>query len=257
MTAWQIAGFLACVAVATSAQRMTGFALALVLLGLTSLLDLAPLPDVANVAMVLSLANAIMVLRTAHRSVDWSVLRAIAWGTVPGMALGVLLLGWLDAGLVMALRLLLGLVIIACAVVVLMRTKLLPQRSSNVSFVGYGLLSGLLGGLFSASGPPLVYQYYRQPMALSALRDTLTGALAVGFLLRLVMVVPAGQFSARSMTLCAFALPLTMAITWWFQRHPPGWPRAAVLKLVCGLLLVTGAGLIVPATQALVSRFAP
>ena len=182
--------------------------------------------------------------------------RATAWGTVPGVALGVVLLGWLDAGLVVALRLLLGLVIIACALVVLMRTKLLPQRSFNVSFGGFGLLSGLLGGLFSASGPPLVYQYYRQPMALPALRDTLTGALAVSSLLRLVMVVPTGQFSARSMMLCAFALPLTMAITWWFQRHPPGWSRPAVLKLVCGLLLVTGAGLVVPATQSLVSRFA-
>jgi hypothetical protein len=257
MTAWQVAGFLACVAVATSAQRMTGFALALILLGLTSLLDLAPLPDVANVAMVLSLANAIIVLRTAHRSVDWSVLRATAWGTVPGVALGVVLLGWLDAGLVVALRLLLGLVIIACALVVLMRTKLLPQRSSNASFGGFGLLSGLLGGLFSASGPPLVYQYYRQPMALPALRDTLTGALAVSSLLRLVMVVPTGQFSARSAMLCALALPLTTAITWWFQRHPPGWSRAAVLKLVCALLLVTGAGLVVPAMQALVTRFGP
>lgn len=256
MTAWQIAGFLACVAIATSAQRMTGFALALILLGLTSLLQLAPLPDVANVAMVLSLANAIIVLRTAHRSVDWSVLRATAWGTLPGVALGVVLLGWLDAGMVVALRLLLGLVIIGCALVVLMRTKLLPQRSSNASFAGFGLLSGLLGGLFSASGPPLVYQYYRQPMALPALRDTLTGALAVSSLLRLVMVVPTGQFSARALLLCAFALPLTMSITWWFQRHPPAWSRAAVLKLVCGLLLVTGTGLVVPATQSLVSRFA-
>lgn len=257
MTGWQIAGFLACVALATGAQRMSGFALALVLLGLTSLLDLAPLPDVANVATVLLLANAVMVLRTAHRSVDWAVLRATTWGTVPGVALGVVLLGWLDAGLVIALRLLLGLVIIACAMVVLMRTKLLPQPSSKASFGGFGLLSGLLGGLFSASGPPLVYHYYRQPMALETLRDTLTGALAVSSLLRLVMVVPTGQFSGRALLLCMLALPLTTAITWWFQRHPPGWSRAAVLKLVCALLLVTGAGLVVPATQALVTRFAP
>ncbi len=256
MSGWQIAGFLACVAVATSAQRMTGFALALILLGLTSLLELAPLPDVANVATVLSFANAVMVLRTAHRSVDWSMMRATAWGTVPGVAMGVALLGWLDAGLVVVLRLLLGLVIIACALVVLMRTRLLPQRSPDASFGAFGLLSGLLGGLFSASGPPLVYQYYRQPMALPALRDTLTGALAVSSLLRLVMVVPAGQFSARSVMLCAFALPLTLSITWWFQRHPPGWSRAAVLKLVCALLLVTGSGLVVPATMALVRRFA-
>jgi uncharacterized protein len=46
-----------------------------------------------------------------------------------------------------------------------------------------------------------------------------------------------------------------MAITWWFHRHPPAWSRAAVLKLVCALLLVTGAGLILPALHAIAARF--
>lgn len=255
MSGWQIAAFLLCVAIATSAQRMTGFALALILLGLTSVFDLAPLPDVANVATVLSLVNAIMVLRTAHKSLDWPMLRGTVWGSVVGVSAGVALLGWLDAGLVVVLRLLLGVVIIACAMVVLMRTKPLPRRSSNASFGGFGLLSGLLGGLFSASGPPLVYQFYRQPIGLDTVRDTLTGALAVSTLLRLLLVVPSGQFSARALMLCAFALPLTMTITWWFQRHPPGWSRAAVLKLVCGLLLVTGSGLVVPAARTIAGRF--
>lgn len=255
MTAWQIAGFLLCVAIATSAQRMTGFALALILLGLTSLLDIAPLPDVANVATVLSLANAAIVMRAAHRSIDWSMLRSTVWGSLVGVATGVALLGWLDAALVMVLRLLLGLVIVACAIVVLMRTKPLPQPSSKASFGGFGLLSGLLGGLFSASGPPLVYQFYRQPLDLDVLRDTLMGSLAVSSLLRLMMVLPTGQFSARAFTMSLLALPLTMAITWWFQRHPPAWSRQAVLKIVCALLLVTGAGLIGPSLHAIAGRF--
>jgi uncharacterized protein len=254
MTPWHVGGFLACVAIATSAQRMTGFALALILLGLTSLLDLAPLPDVANVATVLSLANAAMVMRAAHKSIDWRMLRSTVWGSVVGVAGGVTLLGWLDASLVMVLRLLLGLVIVACAIVVLMRTKALPQPSSRVSFAGFGLLSGLLGGLFSASGPPLVYQFYRQPLDLDVLRDTLMGSLAVSSLLRLLMVLPTGQFSRHAFTLSLLALPLTMAITWWFQRHPPGWSRATVLRLVCGLLLVTGAGLIGPSLHAIAGR---
>jgi len=255
MSGWQIAGFLACVAVATSAQRITGFALALILLGLASLFELAPLPDVANVATVLSLANATIALRGTHHSLDWTMLRATGVGTLVGVAAGVLLLGWLDAQLVIVLRLLLGLVIIGCAIVVLMRTQPLPQRSSNASFGGFGLLSGVLGGLFSASGPPLVYQFYRQPMALEALRDTLTAALATSALLRLVMVVPAGQFSARSLVLCLLAVPLTMAITWWFKRHPPPWPRAAVLRLVAALLVVTGLGLVGPALQSIAARW--
>lgn len=255
MTGWQIAGFLLCVAIATCAQRLTGFALALILLGLTSLFNLAPLPDVANVATVLALANAAIVLRGTHKKLDWAVLRPTAVGSVFGVAAGVVLLGWLNANVTMVLRLLLGLVVIGCAIVVLLQAKPLARRSSNASFHAFGLLSGLLGGLFSASGPPLVYQFYRQPMDLDALRDTLIAALATSSLLRLLMVLPSGQFSAHSLTLSLLALPLTMAITWWFQRHPPGWSRAAVLKLVCALLLVTGAGLVGPALQAIAARF--
>jgi uncharacterized protein len=255
MTHWHVVGFLLCVVVATLAQRLTGFALALMLLGLTSLFQLAALPDVANVASVLGLANAAIVMRTAHKSVDWRVLRATVAGTLLGVAIGVGLLGWMNADLAMVLRLLLGLVIVACALVVLMRTSLLPQRSSTASFAGYGLLSGVLGGLFSASGPPLVYQFYRQPMELGTVRDTLIAALATSSLLRLAMVLPTGQFSAHAAVLSAYAVPLTMAITWWFHRHPPAWSRAAVLKLVCALLLVTGAGLILPALHAIAARF--
>ncbi|HMA07926.1 MAG TPA: TSUP family transporter [Ramlibacter sp.] len=251
MTGWQIAGFLLCVAIATGAQRLTGFALALVLLGLTSLFDLAPLPDVANVATVLALANAAIVLRDSRKSMDWAMLRTTSVGSVFGVAGGLALLGWLNANVVVVLRLLLGLIIVACAIVVLMRTEPLPRRSSNASFQFFGLLSGLLGGLFSASGPPLVYQFYRQPIDLDTLRDTLIAALATSSLLRLLVVLPSGQFSVRAGILSAVALPLTTGITWWVHRHPPGWSRPAVLKLVCALLLATGAALIVPALRVL------
>jgi len=125
------------------------------------------------------------------------------------------------------------------------------QRSAPLSFALMGTLSGTLGGLFSASGPPLVYQFYRQPMALEVLRDTLVAALAFNSLLRLVLVVPAGQFSAKALLLCSIATPVAAAITWWMRRHPPAWPRAVVLRLVCALLIVTGGGLIVSAIQAL------
>jgi uncharacterized membrane protein YfcA len=251
MTAAQVAAFLACVALATCAQSITGFAMALILLGLTSLFNLAALPDVANVANVLSLASAAIALRGARKSLDWHAWRSTVTGSVLGYAVGVALMTWLNSNVVVVLRLLLGIVVIACAVIVLVRTAPLAQRSSRWSFRGIGVLSGVLGGLFSASGPPLVYQFYRQPMDIDAVRDTLVATLAAGSLIRLLMVVPAGQFSAHSVLLCALSVPVAIAITWWLRRHPPAWPRALVLKIVCVLLVVTGVGLIVPALAAL------
>lgn len=251
MTVLQALAFLVCVAVASCTQAITGFAISLVLLGLTGLFQLAPLPDAANVAAVLSLASAATALRSARRQVDWGALRATVSGTVVGVPLGVALLAWLHANVVMVLRLLLGLVVIACAIVVLVRREPLARRSPPASFRAIGVLSGLLGGLFSASGPPLVYQFYRQPMDVEAVRDTLLAVLASGAALRLTMVVGTGHFTQRSLGLSALSVPLVMAITWWLRRRPPPWPREAVLKIVCALLVVTGVGLVGPALSVL------
>lgn len=251
MTAWQLGAFLLCVVVATCAQSITGFAMALILLGLCGLLDVAPLAEVANVATVLSLVSAAVALRASHRAIDWPMLRITGTGSLVGVAFGVFLLSWLQSNVVVVLRLLLGLTVVACALVVLFQAEPLARRSPPWTFGLFGALSGVLGGLFSASGPPLVYQFYRQPLALEPLRDTLVAALAVSAALRLSLVIASGQFSARAWGLCAVATPLAAAITWWLRRHPPPWPRRAVLVLVCALLLATGAGLIVPSVRAL------
>ena len=122
-----------------------------------------------------------------------------------------MLLGWLNANVVVVLRLLLGLIMIGCAIVVLLRAEPLPRRSSNASFHFFGLLSGLLGGLFSASGPPLVYQFYRQPIDLDTLRDTLIAALATSSLLRLRWCCPPGSSASTHCCCPPLALPLTTA----------------------------------------------
>ncbi len=251
MSAWALAAFLLCVGVATCVQSITGFALVLVLLGLVGLFDLAPLRDAVNVATVLAVTNAFVALRGSKNQVDWPMLRQTSVGTVVGVTAGVVLMAWLSANAVLVLRLLLGVVVVACAVLVLRRAEPLPQRSSRVSFLATGVVSGVLGGLFSASGPPLVYQLYRQPLTLDAVRDTLVALLAVGSILRLVLVIPGGQFSVLSVKLSVIAVPVVMGITWWMKRHPPAWKRETVLKLVCGLLVVTGVGLIAPAIQGL------
>jgi uncharacterized protein len=252
MTLLQAALFLLCVALATCAQSLSGFAFALVLLGLAGLLELAPLADLANVATVLALANALVALRGAHRQLDVRAFRDITLGGIAGILLGVVLLGWLSVNVTLALRLLLGLTVIACAVVVLMETAALRERSSAGSFRLWGAVSGLLTGLFATGGPPLVYHFYRQPLALKTVRDTLVATLAASSLLRLAMVIPAGQFSVNALKLSLLAAPLVFGLSWWLERHPPGWSRTAVLRLVCALLLLTGIGLAVPALLAMV-----
>lgn len=251
MSLAQGALFLLCVALATCAQSLTGFAFALVLLGMAGIFAIAPLADVANVATVLSLASALVALRKDRGVMDGLALRHTLIGMALGTLGGVALLAWLSANIVLVLKLLLGVTIAACAVSVWVQAAPLRERSSVASFQAAGLFSGLLGGLFATSGPPLVYHFYRQPMTVEAARGTLVAALAASSLLRLVMVVPAGQFSMQALQMCLLAAPLVVAITWLLQRFPPAWPRPVILRLVCALLLLAGASLVVSALSAL------
>lgn len=252
MTLWQTALFLVCVALATCAQSLTGFAFALILLGLAGLFELAPLADLVNVATVLGLASALIALHGSTRTLDRAAFRDLSVGGIAGIVAGLLLLGWLSVNVVLALRLLLGVTVVACAVVVLLEAAALRQRSSAGAFRAWGALSGLLTGLFATGGPPLVYHLYRQPMELKAVRDTLVATLAASSAARLLIVLPAGQFSINALKLSLLAAPLVFALSWWLEKHPPGWSRPAVLRLVCALLLLTGAGLIIPAVLRLV-----
>jgi len=257
MTVLQIVLFLLCVALATGAQGLTGFAFALILIGSGGVLDLAPLPDLVNVATVLSLASALVGLKGvrgragAPGGLDMPALRHTVSGSVVGVAAGLVLLTWLSANVVLVLRLMLAVTVVACAAAVLMQTKPLAVRSPPGLFRAVGVASGVLGGLFSASGPPLVYHFYRQPLPLPTARNTLVATLAAGSLLRLVMVVPTGHFSLHALNMCLIAAPVVLALSWLLRRYPPQWPRQAVLVAVCVLLMLTGVGLAAPAVIAL------
>ena len=150
---FSIALFLVFVALAVYAQNLTGFALALILLGLVGATDLYPLPDVVNIVSIIALVNATIFLYkrralTLERAL-WPALLASFVGTV----LGVMALSWIVGNAYELLRLLLGASIIYCAWILWRRKTQLKTASPPSAFVSVGLISGLMGGLFSAGGP--------------------------------------------------------------------------------------------------------
>jgi len=243
--------FLVFVTLAVYAQNLTGFALALILLGLVGATELFPLPDVVNVASIITLVNAALFLyrRRALRLERplWPVLLSSMAGTV----LGVAALAWMMGNAYEVLRLLLGLSIVACAWILWRRAAPLAASSTPASFLSIGLLSGLMGGLFCAGGPPLVYQIYRQPWAAGRIRDSLMFLNGAGALLRLAIVVPTVGVNRQSLTMSAIAVPVVILVTMLTaNRVPPLSPR--MLKLfVCGLLVVTGVTMIHAAMSVL------
>ena len=245
--------FLGCVALATYAQTMTGFAFGLVLLGLTGLLSLVPLSEMSHVVNMLTLVNAFVALRGNGIKLDWSLLRTPLIASLTGVVFGVFALEWMSGNMVLLLRALLGITILACAILLITSTRPLPQVSSRNAFIGFGLVSGVLGGLFSSAGPPMVYHLYRQPLPLSLIRNSLILLFAANATLRLALVASQGGLSASAAWLGLEAFPVVAILTWLVRRYASADSVKMVRRMVFVLLLIAGFGLLIPVTHALLT----
>jgi len=237
--------FMACVAVATYAQNLTGFAFGLILLGLVAVLQIASVADTANAATVLTLVNAWAYFRLHRASPPWQLMRPALGSSLAGVAVGVALLGWLSGNAVQVLRGLLGVCIVACALLLVLQGRPRATLSGRMAFAVAGGLSGLLGGLFSSSGPPLVYHMYRQPLPGELVRRSLLLMFAANAGLRLVLVVTAGQFSWRAALLGACSVPVVYGVTRLNHRYPSRLAPRVLQRIVAAMLMLAGATLIV------------
>ena len=131
-------------------RGFTGFGFGLAAVPLLSL-ALAPTKVVPFVT-VLQVLVGLGGLRAAWRAANWRAVLGLAPGLIVGIPLGLLLLTELPANRV---RLAIGL-LIAGSVIVLWRRVRLPSRPSRAVTLGAGLLSGIMNGLASMGGPPVV-----------------------------------------------------------------------------------------------------
>lgn len=237
---WTHATFLVFVTGAVYAQALTGFALALILLGLVGATNLVPLPDAVNATTVLGFCTSwIFLYRRRALRID-RVLVPTLMASAAGIAVGALLLAWLAGTAYQVLRLLLGVSIVGCALSLWRAAKPLPSLSSPAVYAATGVISGVMAGMFSASGPPLVYLLYRQPKPLAWIRESLMVIFGLGTALRLLIVVPSGQFSWLALQLAAEALPIVLVVTTYAARRPPPLSPRLLRGLVCALLITTG-----------------
>ncbi|MGK5056026.1 TSUP family transporter [Janthinobacterium sp. LB2P49] len=243
--------FLACVALASVAQNLTGFAFGLILLGLTAVLHLASLGDVANVVSVLVLVNAAITFGRTRPQLAWPVFGPALAVSQLGVGVGVALLGWFSTQQVTLLRFLLGCAIVICAFMLVLRASARAQQSGLPSFLFFSGVSGVMGGLFASAGPPMVYQLYRQPWPADMIRHSLIVLFAANAVLRLALVLARGQFSMTALWLTLEALPLVMGLTWLARRHPSRLPIEQVRRAVFVLLLIAGLALVLPPVLAL------
>lgn len=240
-----IAFFLGLVALATFCQNLTGFAFGLIFVGIAGATHLMSIGDAANVACLLSLVNGVSYLHVHRFTPQWGLLKPMLISSVLGVVGGVALLQWLSGNALNTLRMLLGVAIVLCALLLLMQKKALAQPSGKASLWLAGVSSGVLGGLFATPGPPMVYHLYRQPLDRMLVRHCLFAMFITCALLRLIMVAVDGQITLPVVSWAAMAFPVVSLVTWLCAKYPPAIPKKWVEWLVCGLLILSGMSLLV------------
>ncbi|MBA4784357.1 MAG: sulfite exporter TauE/SafE family protein [Rhizobiales bacterium] len=250
MTAPQALAFMVMAGFAAYVQTLTGFAFGLILMAAVALSELLPLRDAAVVTGVLTLVNASIMLAKGWTEVLKKQLVLVLLSSLPSLVIGYLLLEHLaDNGLVV-LRILLGAIIIVSSLQLIMPPRREERPAGDGSFVGFGVFSGLMSGLFSTSGPPLVYHFYRQPYPLVAIRETLVAIFGVNALIRLGVVFADGTFPDRQYWPAFLAILPVMAGTQLARRLPPPISPRLLKLIVFVLLCASGASLALPAIPA-------
>ncbi|MBP1849251.1 sulfite exporter TauE/SafE family protein [Rhizobium halophytocola] len=228
-------------------QTMTGFALGLVIMGGVGVANLMPLKDAAVVVGILALINVGVMLSRGVGDVRRKELALVLMSSLPSLAIGYLLLDHLaQAGLVW-LRIILGAIIVVSSIQLILPPKKEPIESGAASFLFFGTLSGLMSGLFSTSGPPLVYHFYRQPLPVNAIKQTLVSVFGVNSLLRLLIVVSAGSFPDRPYWPAFLAIIPVVAGTQLARRLPLPISTRTLKFIVFLLLCASGLSLALPA----------
>lgn len=232
--------FLALVLFGSYVQTVAGFALGMILIAGSSALALFPLPVTTAVISLVSMVNIFLALhghypRIYRRGVIWLIL-----GQLPFVAVGVALLNYLDASAERVLQGLLGMFILLGCGAMMIRPKPKDVVSGRSAFFAAGVGGGLLGGLFSASGPVIGWFVYRQPLGVPEIRASLLAAFALGTIARTVVVGVDGGLTRDVWLLTAWSIPLVLLATWLGRRFPPALSEMSLRRLAFALLFAMG-----------------
>lgn len=257
-TAWSdlswvdLLGFLCSVVLAAWIQNLTGFAFGLVLLGGNALLTNLAVVDVAGAVTLLTLWQGWLFLRHHRVPGVMRSLRPAVAASLLGVGVGVLLLLWMSRHAVDLLQLLLGVIVVAASIMLWGQNaqRKVPAGPGALAF--FGLTSGVMGGLFSAAGPPLVWLMYRQPLSIAQVRSALTTMFMINQGARLLLLFIMMAFSWKSAVLSMIALPVIWLVARLHRRWSAHWPADRVRPAVAALLMLSGLSMAIPVLRAVV-----
>ena len=240
MGSWTIVAFLAIVFVGSYVQAVAGFAMGMIIVALVGGLRLLDIPTLAATISLLTILNVYLALRGQLHHVHRHLFGWIAAGQVPAIFLGFQLVYFLDGNVRWLLELVLGLFITAGGLSMMIKPKPWPQVTGRLRAWSTGVLGGIVGGMFSASGPVLGWFGYNQPLPLAVIRSTLLACFALTTMTRTVFVAANGELTPQVLSLVAAGLPVVVVGTLLGRHLPPAASEETIKRMSYGLLLATG-----------------
>jgi len=232
--------FLFAIAIGAYVQTVTGFAMGLIIMGITASLQLMPISFIAAVISLTGLTNVTLAVYKNHDHIHWQVVRTIMIGFVPAVLAGIFLLYYLDKASTQLLQLILGIVIMLGGVLLILKPH--PKEGKPSPYFSFlaGTASGLMGGLFSTSAPPLIFYLYKQQLSIKAIRSTLLMIFMIGSLMRITTISIQGNITKEILLFALFSLPVVFLFTWLGKKYPPTLSDINMRRAAFGLLIILG-----------------
>jgi uncharacterized membrane protein YfcA len=224
-------------------RGFTGFGFGLASVPILSL-ALSP-TQVVPLVVVLQVLVGALGLKDAVRQCDWRAVTMLFPGTILGVPLGLLILTELHPNLV---RLVIGAVILV-SVVLIHRGARLPSNPSRLLSATVGLVSGIINGLASMGGPPVVVYLLAIGHSTARLRAT---TIVYFMLSALVTAIPMAYRGLITRDILIWSIASVPALfvgsrlgTWAFHRARPAHHKAtALLVLIVLSVFLIGRALV-------------
>ena len=198
---------------ATMLQTLSGFGFGLMVVSSFTLFNIMPLTATTFMVSFLSLFNSVSLVVKNTQQVNKRALILMLITGIPFMGVGYALLEYLSTNMTTWLNLLLGIAILSCCLLLLIKRKKAAPSGRDSGFAIAGIVGGLLGGLFSTFGPPVVFQCYRQNWPINEIRFTLLAVFSVTALIRLC-IVPFGTLPTQDAIIaCGSSIPIVLIFT--------------------------------------------
>ena len=219
-------------------RGFTGFGFGLAAVPLLSLV--LPPAKVVPFVVVLQVIVGVIGLRSAWPLCNWRAVRGLSPGMVLGIPIGVMTLTAFGAN---SVRLAIGGVILA-SVLLLWRGLRLAPSPSRMLTASIGLAAGVMNGLASMGGPPIVVYLIASSPRAAVVRATSIVYFMLAAMLSLLLMVGKGLIDREILLWSLASAPVLIAGTyignWGFGRSAPHHHRitALVTLSVLAVLLI-------------------